>query len=148
MKRRSMTGAALLVVAGTLLTGCGSDSDGTTSDGAETGTSRSASPTPTAADGTLHEVTLRVEGQGRVPVMYHADSSGSAEQTLPWRKTESIRLTDAERRTGYLVSVVPGSIKSVDGAVRQAPCFIEVDGRSVVDNDGGKNPKGCSYKIK
>lgn len=32
--------------------------------------------------------------------------------------------------------------------LQQAPCVIKVDGKQVADNDGGKNPKGCSYKIK
>jgi hypothetical protein len=46
------------------------------------------------------------------------------------------------------VSIVPGSVQATDGTLQQAPCVIKVDGKQVADNNDGKNPKGCSYKLK
>ncbi|MFE2549355.1 hypothetical protein ACFXGI_12520 [Streptomyces sp. NPDC059355] len=158
--RRTVTGVALLVAAAALLTGCGSDggnADGKAkaspgADGGKPSAAQSPSAVPTASaggkGGATHEVTLEVEGQGRTQVMYHADSSGFEQQTLPWQKTETVELTAAEQKVGYLVNVVPGSVNSADGSLQQAPCTIKVDGRKVADNEGGKNPKGCSYLIK
>ncbi|MER7466139.1 hypothetical protein [Streptomyces sp. NPDC097981] len=162
--RRTVTGVALLVAAAALLTGCGSDSgkaDGKakaapSADGGKPSAAQSpsAAATPTATakggakGGATHEVTLEVEGQGQTPVMYHVDSSGFEPQTLPWAKTETVELTAAEQKVGYLVSVVPGSVKAADGSLQQAACTIKVDGKKVADNEGGKNAKGCSYLIK
>ncbi|WP_328761682.1 MULTISPECIES: hypothetical protein [unclassified Streptomyces] len=157
--RKTVTGAALLVAAA-LLTGCGSDSgngDGKakaspSADSAKPSAAQSPSASAGAAGGVkggaTHEVTLEVEGQGRTQVMYHADSTGFEEQTLPWKKTETIELTGAEQKVGYLVNVLPGSVKAADGSLKQAPCTITVDGKKVADNEGGKNPKGCSFLVK
>ncbi|MEU3778176.1 hypothetical protein AB0F11_34260 [Streptomyces sp. NPDC032472] len=160
--RKTVTGVAL-VVAAALLTGCGSDGGKKGGGGADgAGAKAPATQSPTAAasatgkapagkgggDAATHEVTLEVTGQGRTQIMYNADTSGFDQQTLPWTKTETVKLTGAEQKVGYLVTVVPGSIQGADGMLQQAPCVIKVDGKQVADNDGGKNPKGCSYKIK
>ncbi|NBM17895.1 hypothetical protein [Streptomyces sp. GC420] len=151
--RRTVAGVAVLVAA-VLLTGCGSDGDDTTGNGKASdagggaGASSSSSPTAAEADDATHEVTLEVDGKGKTQIMYNAAGSGFDEQTLPWTKTETVELTAAERKVGYLVSVVPGSVQAEDGTLQQAPCVIKVDGKRVADNDGGKNPKGCSYKIR
>ncbi|MFI8435789.1 hypothetical protein ACIGJO_18935 [Streptomyces sp. NPDC079020] len=151
--RKSVTGIALAAAAVVLLSGCGSD------DGAKDGrkaangggdkASASQNPSPgVAKDGATHQVTLEVEGQGKTQVMYNAASSGFEEQTLPWTLTETVELTDAERKVGYLITAVPGSVTAADGSLQQAPCVIKVDGEKVADNDAGKNPKGCTYTIK
>ncbi|MFD3438959.1 hypothetical protein ACFWU3_15800 [Streptomyces sp. NPDC058685] len=139
-----MTAVALLVAVG--LTGCSGGGTTKTENRGRSETSRSASPSSADA-GESHEVTLAVEGLGKVPITYRADTSGFDEQTLPWRKTETVRLSAAERKAGYVVSVVPGPIKSVDGTQKPAPCFITVDGKAVADNDGGRTLKGCSFRI-
>ncbi|MFE8975616.1 hypothetical protein ACFYM7_19595 [Streptomyces cyaneofuscatus] len=147
--RKTVTGIALAAAAAMLLTGCGSD------DGAKAGgsaadkapSSQSASP-ETAPEKGVHEVTLEVGGTGKVAVMYNAASSGFEEQSLPWTLTETVELTAAEQRVGYLVTAVPGTITAADGSLQQAPCVIKVDGKKVADNDAGKNPKGCTFTIK
>ncbi|MFD8470026.1 hypothetical protein ACFV10_33525 [Streptomyces cyaneofuscatus] len=78
----------------------------------------------------------------------NAASSGFEEQSLPWTLTETVELTAAEQRVGYLVTAVPGTITAADGSLQQAPCVIKVDGKKVADNDAGKNPKGCTFTIK
>ena len=143
--RTSMTAVALLVAVA--LTGCGGGGATQDENRGRSEASRSASPSPAEA-GESHEVTLAVEGLGKVPVTYRAHTSGSAEQTLPWRKTETVRLSAAEQKAGYPVSIVPGAIKSVDGTQKPAPCFITVDGKAVADNDGGQALKGCSFTIR
>ncbi|MET9800265.1 hypothetical protein [Streptomyces sp. NPDC006368] len=148
--RRTVTAVALAVTAA-LLTGCGSDNGNAKGKtGGDSGkapeTTRSAPPTPAAGEAT-HEVTLEVRGTGSTQIMWHAAGSGFEQQTLPWSKTETVELTAAEQKVGYLLSVVPGSVKGADGMLKQAPCTIKVDGKQVADNDGGKNPKGCTYKL-
>ncbi|MFK0256583.1 hypothetical protein [Streptomyces sp. NPDC090445] len=157
--RKTVTGLALLAAVA-LLTGCGSDGKkdgGGKADGAgATGSvSQGASPVakePAAAKGSgnaTHEVTLEVSGQGKVPLMYNAETSGSEQQAvLPWTKTETVKLIGAEQKAGRLVTVVPGSVQGADGMLQQAACVIKVDGKQVADNDGGKNPKGCLYRLK
>ncbi|MEW2416450.1 hypothetical protein AB0953_22375 [Streptomyces sp. NPDC046866] len=162
--RRMVTGVAL-VVAAAVLTGCGSDGGkkadgGTDGAGAKASAAQTPSPSATATatgkapagkgagEGATHEVTLEVSGQGRTQIMYNADTSGFEQQTLPWTKTETVRLTGAEQKVGHLVTVIPGSIQGADGMLQQAPCVIKVDGKQVADNNGGKNPKGCSYQLK
>ncbi|MCB5165358.1 hypothetical protein LG634_11010 [Streptomyces bambusae] len=153
--RTTVGAVAGLVAAAALLTGCGSDGGDTGTSGAgpaaesgPEGGSQSGSKGGAASRGAAHEVVLSVEGSGTTQVMYNAADSGFSQQTLPWKKTEKVELTAAEQRVGYLVSVIPGSVEGPDGRLVQAPCTITVDGRQVADNDGGKNPKGCSYTIK
>lgn len=80
--------------------------------------------------------------------MYNAASQGFEEQKLPWTLTETVELTAAEQRVGYLVSVVPGTVTANDGTLQMGPCVIKVDGKKVADNAEGKTEKGCTYKIK
>ncbi|MEU2389496.1 hypothetical protein [Streptomyces sp. NPDC007369] len=156
--RKTVTGLALLAAA-VLLTGCGSDSgkggggkaDGTGAKGAASQGPSPAAKAPdakTGADSATHSVTLEVSGQGKTQIMYNAETSGFEPQTLPWTKTETVKLIGAEQKAGRLLTVVPGSIQGADGALQQAPCVIKVDGKQVADNDGGKNPKGCLYRLK
>ncbi|MFI2436722.1 hypothetical protein [Streptomyces sp. NPDC018693] len=145
--RRTMTGAALLVSAAVLVTGCGGDS-GDTGTGDDRPTASPSAAPPAAGGGATHEVTLEVAGEGSTQIMYHAESDGFAQEQLPWTRTETVRLTEAEQRVGYLVTLLPGSVKAADGTLQQAPCVIKVDGKQVADNDEGKDPKGCTYTIK
>lgn len=59
-----------------------------------------------------------------------------------------MQLQDAELKVGVLVSVVPGSAKGADGMLKPAPCTIKVDGKQVADNQDGKSPQPCEYKLK
>ncbi|MFE6838863.1 hypothetical protein ACFVFI_28995, partial [Streptomyces sp. NPDC057705] len=93
-------------------------------------------------------MTLEVGGTGKTAVMYSGIGSGFEQQTLPWSKSGTAELTAAERKVGYLVNVVPGTITGADGKLQQAPCTIKVDGKQVAQSDGVKNTKGCSYIIK
>ncbi|MBP5888655.1 MULTISPECIES: hypothetical protein [Streptomyces] len=147
--QRTITGAVVLIATMTMLTGCGSDSGDTDkdADGTKAAASKSASPTAEAGEAT-HEVTLQVDGTGSTQIMYKAESSGFEQQKLPWTLTEKVNLTQAHQQVGYLVSIVPGSVKDANGMLQPAPCVIKVDGKQVADNDQGKDPKGCSYKIK
>ncbi|MCN9239373.1 hypothetical protein NGF19_00995 [Streptomyces sp. RY43-2] len=144
--------AVVGVAAAALLTGCGSDSGDTgKSAGDDTGkapASKTASPAGKSG-GATHEVTLQVTGSGTTQVMYHAASSSYGEQQqLPWTKTETVELTEAEQKVGYLVLVTPGSVKAADGTLKMAGCVIKVDGKQVADNDDGNTAKPCKYKIK
>lgn len=151
--RKTVTGIALAAAAAMLLTGCGSDDGakggGSAADraGDKAPSSQSASSEAAPEKGT-HEVTLEVGGTGKVAVMYNAASSGFQEQSLPWTLTETVELTAAEQRVGYLVTAVPGTITAADGSLQQAPCVIKVDGKKVADNNAGKKPKGCTFTIK
>ena len=96
-----------------------------------------------------HQVTLQVAGTGTTQVMYNTgSSSGFGNQKLPWTKTGTVELTEAEQKVGVLVSVVPGSVQAANGMLKMASCVIKVDGEQVADNNGGKDSKPCEYKIK
>ncbi|WP_327413439.1 hypothetical protein [Streptomyces sp. NBC_01233] len=143
--------AMTLCAAAVLLTGCGSDAP---KPAADSGKPAAASPAPASsapaakAGGATHEVTLEVGGTGKTAVMYSGIDSGFEEQTLPWSKSGTAELTAAERKVGYLVHVIPGTITGADGKLQQAPCTIKIDGKQVAESDGVKNTKGCSYIIK
>ncbi|MFB7181299.1 hypothetical protein ACFCYI_26785 [Streptomyces sp. NPDC056257] len=151
--RRTKTAlsAMTLCAAVVLLTGCGSDAP---KPAVDSGKPAAASPAPASSappaksGGATHEVTLEVGGTGKTAVMYSGIGSGFEQQTLPWSKSGTAELTAAERKVGYLVNVVPGTITGADGTLQQAPCTIKVDGRLVAESDGVKNTKGCSYLIK
>ncbi|WP_329203261.1 MULTISPECIES: hypothetical protein [unclassified Streptomyces] len=154
--RRTMAGMTACAAAVLLLSGCGSD----TSEAPKTPKAPAnegkpaASPTaqpsapPAKAGGAKHEVTLEVGGTGSTLVMYSGVDSGFEQQTLPWSKTGTVEVSAVERKVGYLVNVVPGTITGPDGKLQQAPCVIKVDGQKVAESDGVTNQKGCSYKIK
>ncbi|MER5548115.1 hypothetical protein ACWDBD_05715 [Streptomyces sp. NPDC001118] len=147
--RRTVTGAAALATAVLLLTGCGgSGKDSGQGQGSDKAASPSAPSAAKTADKATHTVTLQVTGEGSTMVMYNLSSDGSGTQKLPWTKTETIHLTPAEQRVGYLVSVVPGSVQGTGGMLKMASCVIKVDGKQVADNNGGKTNKPCEYKVK
>ncbi|MEU3355347.1 hypothetical protein [Streptomyces sp. NPDC037389] len=145
--RKIITGAAL-VLATAVLTGCGSDDSPAPADKPAT----SAQPKAKAGGGSgevKHEVTLEVLGTGTTSVYYNLDTNKMEQVQLPWKKTSTITLTtDAEKRAGLGVSVVPGSVTGSDGMLHAAPCVITVDGKKVADNQDGKSDKMCEYKVK
>ncbi|MEV7171305.1 hypothetical protein AB0O18_16590 [Streptomyces sp. NPDC093224] len=153
--RRTITGPALCAAAALLLTGCGSAEPKPAGDGggqqpqpAASQGQGSASAPAKAGGGAQHEVTLEVGGTGRTAVMFSGVGSGFEQQNLPWSKTDTVELTAAEQKVGYLVNVVPGTITGPDGKLQQAPCTIKVDGKQVAQSDGVSTVKGCSYTIK
>lgn len=151
--RKIITGTAL-VLTSVLLTGCGG--------GGTAGTAKPADPKPVATQSAgarqpaagsaevSHEVTLEVLGSGPSQVYYNLSTNKMEQVTLPWKKTETITLTtDAEKKVGTTVSVVPGSVKGEDGMLKAAPCVITVDGKKVADNqDGGASASMCRYHVK
>ncbi|MEU1782816.1 hypothetical protein ABZ545_25535 [Streptomyces abikoensis] len=146
--RKIITGVALALTAA-LLTGCGSDDS---SPAAADKPATSAQPKAKAEGGSgevKHEVTLEVLGSETTSVYYNLDTNKMEQVQLPWKKTSTITLTtDAEKKVGLLVSVVPGSVHGPDGMLHAAPCVITVDGKKVADNQDGKSDKMCEYKVK
>jgi hypothetical protein len=54
-----------------------------------------------------------------------------------------------ERKVGITVSVVPGPVKLSDGRFGAAPCSITVDGKKVVEDQGGAEGKHlCEYTLR
>ncbi|WP_433242669.1 hypothetical protein ACQPYK_38485 [Streptosporangium sp. CA-135522] len=102
-----------------------------------------------ASETQAHEVTLEVNGKGKLyqPIAYFADTNGSeSDVTLPWKKTVTIELTKAEQKAGYLVSVIPGSVRGSNGMLEPAKCRILVDGKVVATNDSGENT--CKHTLR
>ncbi|MFF3859485.1 hypothetical protein [Streptomyces sp. NPDC002209] len=154
--RKIVAGTALVLAAG-LLTGCGGsggkseDAKGSTAPdkpAATASSSPSGSGKPASGGEVSHEVTLEVLGSGPAQVYYNLASNKGEQVTLPWKKTETITFTtEAEKRIGTTVSVVPGSVQAADGMLKPASCVITVDGKKVADNQDGKAPM-CSYRLK
>ncbi|WP_051718058.1 hypothetical protein [Streptomyces megasporus] len=172
--RKTVTGLAL-VAAAALLTGCGSDGgadksagsggkdgaaeasarpsdgggerDGESSKGAE-GSSGGSSEGGAKDDEVTREVTLEVDGEGKTQVYYTVGTNATEQVTLPWSKTVTLSLTEAERKVGVLVSVVPGSVMNDSGELTAGSCVIKVDGKKVDDNGNGKDISGCEYTVK
>ncbi|MGY4969558.1 LptM family lipoprotein [Streptomyces nigrescens] len=144
--RKIISGTALVLTAA-LLTGCGSDDGAPTADKPA---NASVKPKPESGSGEVkHEVTLEVLGRGTSQVYYNLNSNKFEKVKLPWKKTSTVTLTtDAEKRIGTTVSVVPGSVYNADGTLRAAACVITVDGKKVADNKGGKSDKMCKYDLK
>ncbi|KPC61308.1 lipoprotein [Streptomyces chattanoogensis] len=142
--RKIINGTALVLTAA-LLTGCGSG-DGPP----PAGKSASVKPKPDSGSGEVkHEVTLEVLGHGTSQVYYNLNTNKFEKVKLPWKKTSTVTLTtDAEKRIGTTVSVVPGSVYNADGTLRAAACVITVDGKKVADNQGDKSDKMCKYDLK
>ncbi|MGW7258668.1 hypothetical protein [Streptomyces sp. NPDC054834] len=139
----------MVLVAAALLSGCGSSKD--TTDNANSKDDKTkASPSASVAAGgrAKHIVTLQVTGSGSTTIGYNISSNDYSKQTLPWTKTETVELTEAEQKVGYLVTIAPGPVSDSSGMLKPAGCVIKVDGKQVADNDGGKDPKGCRYTIK
>ncbi|KOU40206.1 hypothetical protein [Streptomyces sp. WM6378] len=151
--RKTATLAITLLAAAALLTGCGSEKkdDGTAKAGdAKPSASAGGNAKGSAPDreGVPHQVVFEVGGTGKSQVMWVGNTNHFEQVTLPWTKTESVTLEDAELEVGHTVSVVPGSVKRADGMLQAAPCTIKVDGKQVADNQNGKSDKLCEYKLK
>ncbi|MFH7594625.1 hypothetical protein WDV06_05890 [Streptomyces racemochromogenes] len=149
--RKTTTLTLSLLAAVALLAGCGSEKKDTGP--AKEAAAPSASSTGGAKGATAkktgvpHQVVFEVGGTGAAQVMWNGNSNHFDQVTLPWTKTESMQLVDAELKVGVTVSVVPGSVKGADGMLAPAPCTIKVDGRQVADNQGGKSAAPCTYKL-
>ncbi|WP_181794424.1 hypothetical protein [Streptomyces sp. WELS2] len=150
-KTAALTSALLAAVV--LVTGCGSEKKGAgpaKASEASPGTSASGEVKGSASGekGARHQVVFEVGGTGAAQVMWNGNSNHFEQVTLPWSKTESMQLEGAELKAGVTVSVVPGSVKGPDGMLKPAPCTIKVDGKRVADNQDGKSPEPCEYKLK
>ncbi|MFC5148926.1 hypothetical protein [Streptomyces aureoversilis] len=147
--RKIIMGAALVLTTA-LLTGCGSDDSPAKSEKPAASTQPNAKAKPEGGSGEVkHEVTLEVLGTGTTSVYYNLDTNKMEQVQLPWKKTSTVTLTtDAEKKVGLGVSVVPGSVKGPDGFLHAAPCVITVDGKKVADNQDGKSDKMCEFKVK
>lgn len=152
--RKTITTTALVLTAA-LLTGCGG------SDSSSADSPKPASDTPSGkpsdaskGDGPVsHEVTLEVQGTGSALVYYNLGTNKGEQVTLPWKKTDTITFTtEAEKKVGTVVSVVPGSVQAADGTLKAAPCVITVDGKKVADNKGANDKDAsstmCKYALK
>lgn len=129
----------------------GGQRDGESSKGAEgsSGSSSKGGAEGGAEDGEVkREVTLEVSGEGKTQVYYTAGTNATEQVTLPWSKTVTLSLTEAERKVGVLVSVVPGSVMNDSGELTAGSCVIKVDGKKVDDNGNGKDISGCEYTVK
>ncbi len=144
--RGTFTGVVLAAAAAALLTGCGGSGH---PQKAASAAATSAKPSADAhGQQATREVTLEVRGTGRTQIYYTTDTNHSEQVTLPWKKTTKVTLVGAELQVGVPVSIVPGSVQGSDGQFHAASCTIEVDGRTVADNQDGRSDKGCDYTLK
>ncbi|MCZ0209745.1 hypothetical protein OZK63_30550 [Streptomyces sp. UMAF16] len=151
--RKTATLTISLLAAAVVMTGCGSEkkhaSPAKTNEASpSTSASGGAKGSASGTKGAPHQVVFEVGGTGAAQIMWNGNSNHFEQVTLPWTKTESMQLEGAELKVGVLVSVVPGSVKGPDGMLKPAPCTIKVDGKQVADNQDGKSPKPCEYKLK
>ncbi|MDN3260781.1 hypothetical protein QWJ26_13350 [Streptomyces sp. CSDS2] len=151
--RKTVTLTISVLAAVALVTGCGGEkkdagpvkaSEVSPSSPASGGAKGSAE----GKKGVPHQVVFEVGGTGTAQMMWKGNSNHFEQVTLPWTKTETMQLEDAELEVGVIVSVVPGSVKGPDGMLKPAPCTIKVDGKQVADNQNGKSPEPCEYKLK
>ncbi|MEU4871597.1 hypothetical protein [Streptomyces sp. NPDC021608] len=149
MRKTAMLTIGLLAAAG-LLTGCGGEQNDAGPAKAEdaSASDSGAGGSSAGSEGVPHQVVFEVGGTGTAQVMGNGNSNHFEKVTLPWTKTESMRLEGAELQVGVTVAVVPGSVKGAAGTLKPAPCTIEVDGEQVADNQGGKSAAPCAYKLK
>ncbi|MET9152250.1 hypothetical protein [Streptomyces griseoflavus] len=150
--RRVMTVTALIAAAG-LMTACGGsggDGDEKERAGGSTAASSSEASSEASSEGEdkTYEVTLEVGGQGKSSVYYTLGTNSNEQVTLPWKKTGKMTLNPTERKVGILVSVVPGPVKLSNGQLGAAPCSITVDGKKVVEDEGGvEGAHTCEYTL-
>ncbi|MEU6482816.1 hypothetical protein [Streptomyces sp. NPDC046887] len=155
--RKKVTATAILLAAA-LLTGCGSGGDGGDTGAKDKGgaSKPSAADSPSTNEGTKtedasHEVTLEVtgKGKGKSMIMWSMAQDLKTETvTLPWKRTATLTPQGAEKQVGLQVMVTPGTVEGENGMLTAGGCTITVDGKQVADNDDGKTPKPCTYKIK
>ncbi|MFE2279980.1 hypothetical protein ACFXAE_22645 [Streptomyces sp. NPDC059454] len=149
--RRAMTVTALIAAAG-LMTACGGGSgsgDGDEKERAGGSTAASSSGPASEGEDKTYEVTLEVGGAGRSSVYYTLGTNSTEQVTLPWKKADEITLNPTERKVGITVSVVPGPVKMTNGQLGAAPCSITVDGKKVVEDQGGAEGKHlCEYTLR
>lgn len=151
--RKTLTATAF-VLAAALLTGCGGSEETSADKSKGTNSATPQSEKSEKADdggsseGTPHEVTIKIDGEGAGIVMYTLDESDTPQVTLPWSKTATIAARGAEQKVGRLVIATAGNMQKADGSYAQpASCSIVFDGKTVVDTK--KDPgKPCSYKFK
>ncbi|MGW0774509.1 hypothetical protein ACWD01_12830 [Streptomyces sp. NPDC002835] len=151
--RKTLT-TTTFVLAAALLTGCGSG-DGGADDKAAGKESPAAQQTEKPEDsgeritgeGTPHEVTIEVLGEGEANVMWTLDESGFEKMDLPWKKTATIAARGAEQKVGRLVIVTPGTIMGTGGKLVAAKCKIMVDGK-VVAQSADDSGKPCKHLLK
>lgn len=93
-------------------------------------------------------VTLEVDGEGKTQIHYTAGTDATEQATLPWSKTVELSLTEAERKAGVPVTIVPGTVMGDNGEFTAASCVIKVDGKKVDDNGNGKDISGCAYRVR
>ncbi|MFD3667200.1 hypothetical protein [Streptomyces sp. NPDC058672] len=145
--RRAMTIAALISAAG-LLTACGDSGSGDKKEHADKAPAAASSKPGAEGQDKAYEVTLEVGGKGKTNVFYVANSNGSEQVKLPWKKTEKVTLNSTERKVGITMHVVPGSVILRDGKAAAAPCSISVDGKQVAKDPGGATGKhSCKYTL-
>jgi hypothetical protein len=143
----------LLAVVVLAVTGCGGAGESAVPAPAASVGAGAASQAPAQPPGSggkqTREVTLVVDGKGRTaqPIAYFADTNGSEPNAkLPWKRTVTLELTEAELKVGFPVSVIPGSVPDAAGMLKPAKCRILVDGKQVAANDGGENR--CEHTLK
>lgn len=146
--RRATTVAALIAAAG-LMTACGgSDGDGDKKGRDDRSTAASSSRPAAGGEDKTYEVTLEVGGEGKSSVYYNLDTNRSEQVTLPWKKSGELTLNSTQRKVGTIVSVVPGTVMKSNGQFVAAPCSITVDGKKVVEEQGGDvEGKLCEYTL-
>lgn len=151
--RKTLTATAF-VLAAALLTGCGGSearddkAAGKESPAAQQSEKPKGSGERIEGEGTPHEVTIEVLGEGEANVMWTLDDSGFEKVTLPWKLTATIAAQGAEQKAGRLVIVTPGTIMKPGAAkLVAARCSITVDGKVVAEStdDSGKP---CKYMLK
>ncbi|MBO8184124.1 hypothetical protein [Streptomyces spirodelae] len=147
--RRTVSAAALVMI-GVLVSGCGGDSGS----GGDSGAKAQSADKPDSAEKPkwgppeTHEVTLKVQGTGSSQIGWAAGSSEFDSATLPWKKTAKVTLEGAELKKGVQLYVTPQAVKGTSGTFVFPPCAIEVDGKTVDKNAGGKSSHGCKYTLK
>ncbi|MEV0442893.1 hypothetical protein AB0I84_27850 [Streptomyces spectabilis] len=141
-----------VVTAVVLLTGCGGEGGGKAKDGKGTEQSKASARKDKSGDGGAaqsFEVVLEVGGKGKPSLGWSADTNHFENQvTLPWKKTVTVSLEEAELKSGRLLSLSPQSVPAAEGLQYVfPPCTITVDGK-VVDKSAGGEDGGCEYQLK
>jgi hypothetical protein len=145
---RRRVSAAALVIAGVLMTGCGGGSGDSGEGKAGDEKSSSAKKKNKWGPPETHEVTFKVKGTGSSQIGWGSGTSHFGTATLPWKKTTQVSVEGAELKIGVPLYVTPQAVKGANGKFVFPPCVIEVDGKKVDENSGGKSSQGCKYKLK